>query len=96
MSRWWCRTRERNRASWSTPSSSGRTGSGRWPPTRSERLITIGWGEAEQIDGRFAVMRMPSGDQKQLTYDLTARIVDTGELPVNTIIVSTWARTAGT
>ena len=30
---------------------------------------------------------------KQLTYDLTARIVDSDELPVNTIIVSTWART---
>jgi hypothetical protein len=38
-------------------------------------------------------MRMTSGDQKQLTYDLTARIVDSDELPVNTIIVSAWART---
>jgi len=52
--------------------------------------------ELQRADGsvhRFAVMRMPSGDQKQLTYDLTARIVDSDELPVNTIIVSTWART---
>jgi hypothetical protein len=52
--------------------------------------------ELERADGSvhsFAVMRMPSGDQKQLTYDLTARIVDSDELPVNTIIVSTWART---
>jgi hypothetical protein len=52
--------------------------------------------ELQQADGSvhsFAVMRMPSGDQKQLTYDLTARIVDSDELPVNTIIVSTWART---
>ena len=52
--------------------------------------------ELQRADGSvhsFAVMRMPSGDQKQLTYDLTARIVDSDELPVNTIIVSTWART---
>jgi hypothetical protein len=52
--------------------------------------------ELQRADGSvhsFAVMRMPSGDQKQLTYDLTARIVDSEELPVNTIIVSTWART---
>jgi superfamily II DNA or RNA helicase len=52
--------------------------------------------ELQRADGSvhsFTVMRMPSGDQKQLTYDLTARIVDSGELPVNTIIVSTWART---
>ncbi len=52
--------------------------------------------ELERADGSvhsFAVMRMPSSDQKQLTYDLTARIVDSDELPVNTIIVSTWART---
>lgn len=52
--------------------------------------------ELQRADGSVhsvAVMRMPSGDQKQLTYDLTARIVDSDELPVNTIIVSTWART---
>jgi hypothetical protein len=52
--------------------------------------------ELQKADGTlhsFAVMRMPSGDQKQLTYDLTARIIDSDELPVNTIIVSTWART---
>ena len=52
--------------------------------------------ELQRADGsvhRFAVMRMPAGDQKQLTYDLTARIVDSDELPVNTIIVSSWART---
>ena len=52
--------------------------------------------ELQRADGSvhsFAVMRMPSGDQKQLTYDLTARIVDSDELPVNTIIVSNWART---
>ena len=52
--------------------------------------------DLQRADGSvhsFAVMRMPSSDQKQLTYDLTARIVDSDELPVNTIIVSTWART---
>jgi hypothetical protein len=52
--------------------------------------------ELQRADGSvhsFAVVRMPAGDQKQLTYDLTARIVDSDELPVNTIIVSTWART---
>jgi hypothetical protein len=52
--------------------------------------------DLQRADGSvhsFAVMRMPSSDQKQLTYDLTARIVDSEELPVNTIIVSTWART---
>jgi hypothetical protein len=52
--------------------------------------------ELQRADGSvhgIAVMRMPSGDQKQLTYDLTARIVDSDEVPVNTIIVSTWART---
>ena len=35
--------------------------------------------ELQRADGSvhsFAVIRMPAGDQKQLTYDLTARIVD--------------------
>jgi hypothetical protein len=36
---------------------------------------------------------MPGGRTKQLVYDLTARIVDAEELPVNMVIVSTWART---
>lgn len=52
--------------------------------------------EVQRADGSVhsvAVIRMPSGDQKQLTYDLTARIVDSDQLPVNTIVVSTWART---
>ena len=52
--------------------------------------------ELQRADGSrhsFAVVRMPSGDRKQLTYDLTARIVDSDQLPVNAIVVSTWART---
>ena len=36
---------------------------------------------------------MPGGRRKQLMYDLTARIVDADELPVNLVMVSTWART---
>jgi hypothetical protein len=36
---------------------------------------------------------MPDGRRKQLMYDLTARIVDAETLPVNLVIVSSWART---
>lgn len=53
--------------------------------------------EAEQVSGarrHFQVVTMPSGARrKQLMYDLTARIVDAAELPVNFVIVSDWART---
>jgi DEAD/DEAH box helicase len=52
--------------------------------------------ELEQVSGarrRFYVIRMPTGERKQLLYDLTARIVDAPELPVNMVIVSLWART---
>jgi hypothetical protein len=52
--------------------------------------------EVEQVSGahqRFFVVPMPAGRTKQLMYDLTARIVDADELPVNLVIVSTWART---
>ncbi len=52
--------------------------------------------ELEQVSGarqKFFVVRMASGDRKQLMYDLTARIVDAEGLPVNMIIVSPWART---
>jgi superfamily II DNA or RNA helicase len=53
-------------------------------------------GEIEQVSGarqRFFVVPMPGGRRKQLMYDLTARIVDAEELPVNLVMVSTWART---
>jgi hypothetical protein len=53
-------------------------------------------GEIEQVSGarqRFYVVPMPGGRRKQLMYDLTARIVDADELPVNLVMVSTWART---
>jgi hypothetical protein len=52
--------------------------------------------EVEQVSGarrQFFVVPMPAGRRKQLMYDLTARIVDAPSLPVNLIIVSTWART---
>jgi hypothetical protein len=53
-------------------------------------------GEIEQVSGaheRFFVVPMAGGRRKQLMYDLTARIVDAEQLPVNLIIVSSWART---
>lgn len=52
--------------------------------------------ELEQVNGarqQFFVVKMPTGERKQLMYDLTARIVDAEDLPVNMIIVSPWART---
>ena len=52
--------------------------------------------EIEQVSGarqRFFVVPMPAGRRKQLMYELTSRIVDAESLPVNLIIVSTWART---
>jgi hypothetical protein len=36
---------------------------------------------------------MASGNRKLLMYDLTSRIVDAESLPINMVIVSTWART---
>ncbi|MHB8767324.1 MAG: hypothetical protein ACYDA8_23705, partial [Deferrisomatales bacterium] len=50
----------------------------------------------EQASGavhRFSVVRMPQGERRQLIYDLAARVVDAEDLPVNTVIVSPWART---
>ena len=41
----------------------------------------------------FYVVKMASGERKRLMYDLASRIVDSGTLPINAIIVSTWART---
>jgi hypothetical protein len=52
--------------------------------------------EIEQVSGArqsFYVVPMPAGRRKQLMYDLTARIVDADTLPVNLVIVSSWART---
>ncbi len=52
--------------------------------------------ELEQVSGarqKFFVVKMTQGERKQLMYDLTARIVDAEDLPVNLIIVSPWART---
>lgn len=52
--------------------------------------------ELEQVSGakqKFFVIPMSSGNRKLLMYDLTARIVDAESLPINMVIVSTWART---
>ncbi len=52
--------------------------------------------QLQQVGGEvknFFVIRMPPGERKMLMYELTARIVDAVELPINTIIVSSWART---
>jgi superfamily II DNA or RNA helicase len=53
-------------------------------------------GELEQVSGarqKFFVVPMASGNRKLLMYDLTARIVDAESLPINLVVVSTWART---
>jgi len=42
---------------------------------------------------RFFVVNMPISERNQLMYDLLARIVNSDKLPVNVVIVSTWART---
>ena len=52
--------------------------------------------ELEQVSGarqKFFVIPMSSGNRKLLMYDLTSRIVDAELLPINMVIVSSWART---
>ena len=52
--------------------------------------------ELEQVSGarqRFFVIPMASGSRKLLMYDLTSRIVDAESLPINIVVVSSWART---
>jgi hypothetical protein len=52
--------------------------------------------ELEQVSGarqKFFVIPMSSGNRKLLMYDLTSRIVDAESLPINLVVVSTWART---
>lgn len=44
------------------------------------------------VSAKDLVVKMAQGERKQLLYDLTARIVDAEDLPVNLIIVSPWAR----
>ncbi|WP_440949082.1 DEAD/DEAH box helicase [Methanosphaerula subterraneus] len=41
----------------------------------------------------FFVVQMPVGEEKQLMYDLVARVVDDESIPVDVVIVSSWART---
>jgi hypothetical protein len=50
----------------------------------------------EQVSGarqKFFVIPMASGNRKLLMYDLTSRIVDADSLPINMVVVSSWART---
>jgi superfamily II DNA or RNA helicase len=52
--------------------------------------------ELQQTNGalqKFFVVKMAQGDRKQLMYDLTARVMDAKDLPINMVIVSPWART---
>lgn len=53
--------------------------------------------QLEQVSGayqNFFVVPMPSNpERKQLMYDLTSRMVDAENLPLNLVIVSNWART---
>ena len=52
--------------------------------------------ELRQADGtlkKFHAVRMAGGDRKLLMYSLTARVFDAEDLPINVIIVSSWART---
>jgi hypothetical protein len=49
--------------------------------------------QANGEEQKFHVIKMGHGERKQLMYDLTARIVDADKLPINIIIVSSWART---
>ena len=52
--------------------------------------------ELEQVSGarqKFFVIPMSTGNRKLLMYDLTSRIVDAESLPINLVVVSTWART---
>jgi superfamily II DNA or RNA helicase len=52
--------------------------------------------ELEQVSGarqKFFVIPMASGNRKLLMYDLTSRVVDAESLPINMVVVSSWART---
>jgi hypothetical protein len=52
--------------------------------------------ELEQVSGarqKFFVVPMASGNRKLLMYDLTSRVVDAESLPINMVVVSSWART---
>jgi hypothetical protein len=59
----------------------------RFKRARTAQLAQVGGARQH-----FYVVRMAEGERKQLMYDLAARIVDAEDLPVNLIIVSTWAR----
>ena len=49
-----------------------------------------------RMNGRleqYVAVRLGSGERKQYFYELAARILDDPDLPVNTAVVSRWART---
>ena len=49
--------------------------------------------QAGGIEQKFFVVKMAQGERKQLMYELISRVVDAESIPINVIIVSTWART---
>lgn len=62
----------------------------------SSHFLEAKTGELRQTGGthqKFFAVKMAGGERKQLMYDLIARIVDSEDLPVNVVIVSSWART---
>lgn len=49
--------------------------------------------QAGGIEQKLFVVKMAQGERKQLMYELISRVVDAESIPINVIIVSTWART---
>jgi hypothetical protein len=53
-------------------------------------------GKLQTADGsiqEYYYLKMPSGRQKQLIYDLVSDFIDAEELPIQLVFVSSWART---
>jgi superfamily II DNA or RNA helicase len=48
---------------------------------------------ADGTSRTIRALQMPAGERRQRMFDLTARIVDAPDLPVNVIVVTSWART---
>jgi hypothetical protein len=51
------------------------------------------WVGTDGRERRCAVIELPPGPRRQLMFEMTSRIIDAPELPINLIIVSPWART---
>lgn len=58
---------------------------------RAAERVEVTQGGGQKVSAR--IIRVPGGLRRQLLLDLTARILDATEIPVNLIIVSDWART---